>query len=60
MATASFASRNARATRDTMLGIVAAGYGDGYSRFIPPGSPIIVNGRRATVAGLVFMDLTRD
>jgi alanine racemase len=44
--------------RDTMLGIVAAGYGDGYTRFIPAGSPIIVNGRRVKIAGLVSMDLT--
>jgi alanine racemase len=47
-----------RTERDTMLGIVAAGYGDGYSRFIPAGSPVLVNGRRVPVAGLVSMDLT--
>lgn len=44
--------------RDTNLGIVAAGYADGYSRFIPSGSPVLVNGRRVSVAGLVSMDLT--
>jgi alanine racemase len=44
--------------RDTMLGIVAAGYGDGYTRFVPAGSPVIVNGRRVKIAGLVSMDLT--
>jgi len=44
--------------RDTVLGIVAAGYGDGYSRFIPAGSPVIVNDRRVKIAGLVSMDLT--
>ncbi len=44
--------------RDTTLGIVAAGYGDGYTRFIPAGSPVIVNGRRVKIAGLVSMDLT--
>ena len=44
--------------RDTVLGIVAAGYGDGYSRFIPVGSPVIVNDRRVMIAGLVSMDLT--
>jgi len=44
--------------RDTVLGIVAAGYGDGYSRFIPAGTPVIVNGRRVPVAGRVSMDLT--
>lgn len=47
-----------RAPRDTVLGIVAAGYGDGYSRFIPAGSPVVVNARRVPVAGLVSMDMT--
>jgi alanine racemase len=47
-----------QSTRDTVLGIVAAGYGDGYSRFIPAGSPVIVNDRRVTIAGSVSMDLT--
>lgn len=50
--------RTWRAQEDTKLGIVAAGYGDGYSRFIPAGSPVIVNGRRVKIAGLVSMDLT--
>jgi alanine racemase len=43
--------------RDTVLGIVAAGYGDGYSRYIPAGSPVIVNNRRVKIAGPVSMDL---
>ena len=47
-----------RCERDTVLGMVAAGYGDGYSRFIPAGSPVIINDRRVPVAGLVSMDLT--
>lgn len=47
-----------RAERDTVLGIVAAGYGDGYSRYIPSGTPVIVNARRVPVAGVVSMDLT--
>jgi alanine racemase len=46
------------AERDTVLGIAAVGYGDGYSRFIPSGSPIIVNDRLVKTAGLVSMDLT--
>ena len=45
------------APRDTMLGIAAAGYGDGYSRVIPPDTPVLVNGRRAGLAGVVSMDL---
>ena len=45
------------APRDTVLGIAAAGYGDGYSRVIPPDTPVLVNGRRARLAGVVSMDL---
>lgn len=45
------------ATSDTILGVVAVGYGDGYSRYIPSGAPVIVNGRRVTVAGRISMDL---
>jgi alanine racemase len=46
------------ADRDTVLGIIAAGYGDGYSRFIPSGTPVLVNGRPVQVAGRISMDLT--
>ena len=44
--------------RDTTLGIVAAGYGDGYTRYIPSGTPVLVNGRRVPVAGRISMDMT--
>ncbi len=47
-----------RSGRDTVLGIVAAGYGDGYSRFIPAGSPVMVNDRSVKIAGFVSMDVT--
>jgi alanine racemase len=47
-----------KSERDTVLGIAAVGYGDGYSRFIQSGSPVIVNDRRVHTAGLVSMDLT--
>jgi len=47
-----------RSERDTVLGIIAAGYGDGYSRYVPAGSPVIVNDRRVKIAGLVSMDVT--
>ena len=46
-----------QAERDTVIGIAAAGYGDGYSRFLPSGTPVLVNGRRALLAGLISMDL---
>jgi alanine racemase len=46
-----------QSARDTMIGIVSAGYGDGYSRFLPSGTPVLVAGRRAQLAGTVSMDM---
>ncbi len=45
------------AERDTKLGVVAIGYGDGYPRVAPNGTPVLVNGRRVTIAGRVSMDM---
>jgi alanine racemase len=39
------------------VGVVAIGYGDGYPRHAPNGTPIIVNGQRTQVIGRVSMDL---
>ena len=39
------------------VGVAAVGYGDGYPRHAPDGTPILVNGRRAQVIGRVSMDL---
>jgi alanine racemase len=47
-----------KSDRDTILGIVAVGYGDGYTRYIPSGTPVLVNGRRVPVVGVISMDLT--
>ena len=38
------------------IGIVAAGYGDGYPRHAPRGTPVLVDGRRASTIGRVSMD----
>ena len=43
--------------RDSTIGVAAAGYGDGYSRFLPSGSPVLVNNRRVPLAGRVSMDM---
>jgi len=43
--------------RDTRVGVVAAGYGDGYPRHARDGTPVLVSGRRARLAGRVSMDL---
>ncbi len=45
------------AERDTTLGIVAMGYGDGYPRQTPNGTPVWINGRFAYTAGHVCMDM---
>ncbi len=42
---------------DMPVGVAAAGYGDGYPRHAPPGTPVLVNGRRAALAGRVSMDM---
>ncbi len=41
----------------TQLGIIAAGYGDGYSRHFRDGTPILINGRRVPLIGNVSMDM---
>lgn len=43
--------------RDTCLGVVAMGYGDGYPRAAPSGTPVLVNGREVTIVGRVAMDM---
>ncbi len=45
------------APHDTVLGVVAAGYGDGYPRTMPNGSPVLINGRMVPTAGHVCMDM---
>lgn len=42
---------------DTVIGIVAAGYGDGYPRSMPNGTPVRINGRNVPTAGHVCMDM---
>jgi len=45
------------AKQDTKLGVVAIGYGDGYPRNAPEGTPVWVNGRRVPIVGRVSMDM---
>ena len=42
---------------DTTIGIVATGYGDGYPRVAPNGTPVLINGRYVPTAGHVCMDM---
>jgi len=43
--------------RDTRLGVVAMGYGDGYPRVAPTGTPVLINGREVPIVGRVAMDM---
>lgn len=43
--------------RDTRLGVVAMGYGDGYPRSAPSGTPVWLNGREVSIIGRVSMDM---
>ncbi|MFK8031435.1 MAG: alanine racemase [Gammaproteobacteria bacterium] len=42
---------------DTTIGIVAAGYGDGYPWRTQSGTPVLVNGRQYPLVGRVSMDM---
>ncbi|HPA02507.1 MAG TPA: alanine racemase [Chiayiivirga sp.] len=39
------------------MGVITAGYGDGYPRHAPSGTPVLVNGVRCRTIGRVSMDL---
>ncbi len=45
-----------RAAKETILGTIAIGYGDGYPWRIAPGTPVLLNGHRVYVVGRVSMD----
>jgi alanine racemase len=46
-----------RATRESIVGVAAAGYADGYPWHLSRGTPVTVAGRRAPVIGRVSMDM---
>ncbi|WP_104202222.1 alanine racemase [Billgrantia saliphila] len=46
-----------RAPRPSRIAVVACGYGDGYDRHAADGTPILIAGRRAALAGKVSMDM---
>jgi alanine racemase len=45
------------AEQDSLIAIVAGGYGDGYPRHAPNGTPVVVAGQVASLAGRVSMDM---
>ncbi|MBD2859222.1 alanine racemase [Spongiibacter sp. KMU-158] len=50
-------NRRWRAPGPRRIATVAAGYADGYPRSAPDGTPVLVHGKRAALAGRVSMDL---
>lgn len=54
-----------RCKKDSRIGIVAIGYGDGYPRQTKEGTPILINGKFLPLVGkismdMLFVDLTED
>ena len=45
------------AEKNTLLGVVAIGYGDGYPRMAPNGTPVLINGRKVPIVGRIAMDM---
>jgi len=45
------------APQDSVLGIISAGYGDGYTRQFRNGTPVLINDRRVALIGHVSMDM---
>ncbi len=39
------------------VGVIAIGYGDGYPRHAPPGTPVLINGIEVPLVGRVSMDM---
>ncbi|MBU2978718.1 alanine racemase [Alteromonas sp. C1M14] len=50
-------SQTWQAKRPSVIATVAIGYADGYPRHCPSGTPVVVNGQKASLAGRVSMDM---
>jgi alanine racemase len=48
---------NWTAQRNSTIATVAVGYGDGYPRHAPNGTPVLINGVKCPLAGRVSMDM---
>ncbi len=46
-----------KASRDTTIAVIAIGYGDGYPRHAPSGTPVLIKGYRVPLVGRVSMDM---
>ncbi len=45
------------AAKDTLLGVIAIGYGDGYPRHIRQSAPVLIGAQRVPIIGRVSMDM---
>ncbi len=45
------------APEDMSMGVIAIGYGHGYPRHLPSGTPVLISGERVPLIGRVSMDL---
>ena len=45
------------AERDSRIAVLAIGYGDGYPRHAPSGTPIWIRGKKVPLVGCVSMDM---
>lgn len=43
--------------QDMPVGVIGLGYGDGYPRHAPSGTPVLINGIRVPIIGRISMDL---
>lgn len=50
-------SQSWRAERPSRIATITIGYADGYPRHAPNGTPVLINGQRAPMAGRVSMDM---
>ncbi len=46
-----------RCPEDMSVGVAAIGYGDGYPRHAPPGTPVLLNNKSVPLIGRVSMDM---
>jgi len=46
-----------RAESATRIAVLGIGYADGYPRELPPGTPVLVSGKRCSIVGRVSMDM---
>lgn len=46
-----------RAAQRTLIAVVAIGYGDGYPRHAPNGTPVLIHGQQMPLVGRVSMDM---